>query len=99
MNTHSYSGGTTTHAEWGSGHPHLLITSDDVRLVHEILDDETRIGSGDDCQIRLDGIAAVHAIIRHDGHDDYDLEMIGSGQTSANAQNVTFKNTHTPPYP
>lgn len=84
MNTQE-SHGTTTHSDWGAGHPHLLITStDDTRLVHEITDDETRIGSGTDCQIRLAGIDAVHAIIRHDGHDDYDLEMVGPGQTSAN---------------
>jgi len=76
--------GTTTHAEWGAGHPHLLITLEDTHLVHEITEDETRIGSGADCQIRLEGIDPVHAIIRHDGHDDYDLEMVGPGQTSAN---------------
>ena len=83
MNTQEQRG-TTTHADWGAGHPHLLITSDDARFVHEIVDDETRIGSGTDCQIRLAGLAAVHAVIRHDGYDDYDLEMIGQGQTSAN---------------
>ncbi|MBS1907806.1 MAG: hypothetical protein JST33_14850 [Actinobacteria bacterium] len=83
MNTQEQRG-TTTHAEWGAGHPHLLITFEDTRLVHEITDDETRIGSGDDCQIRLEGIAPLHAVIRHDGHDDYDLEMVGPGQTSAN---------------
>lgn len=83
MNTQEQRG-TTTHADWGAGHPHLLITSDDVRRVHELTEDETRIGSGADCQIHLEGLAAVHAIIRHDGHDDYDLEMLGPGQTSAN---------------
>ena len=84
MNTQEQQRGTTTHAEWGAGHPRLLITSEDTRLVHEITEDETRIGSGADCQIRLTGIAPVHAIIRHDGHDDYDLEMGGPGETSAN---------------
>lgn len=84
MNTQEQPRGTTTHADWGAGHPHLLITREDTHLVHEITEDETRIGSGADCQIRLEGVAAVHAIIRHDGHDDYDLEMLAPGQTSAN---------------
>ncbi|MBS1699697.1 MAG: hypothetical protein JST25_15005 [Actinobacteria bacterium] len=84
MNTQERQNGTTTHAEWGAGHPHLLITYEDTHLVHEIVDDETRIGSGADCQIRLVGLAPLHAIIRHDGHDDYDLQMLAPGQTSAN---------------
>lgn len=83
-NTRTQQGGTTTHAEWGAGKPRLLVSSEDFRLLHEIVGDETRIGSAEDCQVRLPGIAAVHAIIRHDGHDDYDLEMLGPGETSAN---------------
>ena len=84
MSMHAQPSGTTTHADWGAGRPHLLITSDDTRLVHQLVDDETRIGSAGDCQIRLAGLAAVHAVIRHDAHDDYDLEMLAPGQTSAN---------------
>ena len=84
MKTQEQPRGTTTHAAWGAGHPRLLITSEVDRLVHEITEDETRIGSGAECQIRLAGLAAVHAVIRHDAGDDYDLEMLGPGQTSAN---------------
>ncbi|GAA4486762.1 FHA domain-containing protein [Microbacterium panaciterrae] len=84
MDTRSRPMGTTTHAEWGAGHPRLLISSDETRLVHDITADETRIGSAPDCEVSLPGLAPVHAIIRHDGHDDYDLELIGAGETSAN---------------
>ncbi len=90
-NTSSHQNGTTTHAEWGSGHPRLLISSEDDRLLHEITADETRIGSAEDCEIRLSGIAPVHAVIRHDGHDDYDLEMLGPGETSANIRKAAVE--------
>jgi hypothetical protein len=83
-NTQPHQSGTTTHAEWGSGHPRLLISSEDDRLLYEITTDETRIGSADACEITLSGIAPVHAVIRHDGQDEYDLEMLGPGETSAN---------------
>jgi hypothetical protein len=83
-NTRPQQAGTTTHAEWGSGHPHLLISSEDDRLVHQITTDETRIGSADECEVRLAGLDPVHAVIHHDGQDDYDLEMRGPGETSAN---------------
>ncbi|MGN8024594.1 FHA domain-containing protein [Microbacterium sp. 22242] len=86
MNTRVQPEGTTTHAEWGSGHPRLLISSEETRLVHELADDETRIGSSPDCEVSLPGIAPVHAIIRHDGLDEYDLELIGPGETSANLE-------------
>ncbi|MGN8024590.1 FHA domain-containing protein [Microbacterium sp. 22242] len=77
----------TTHAEWGAGRPHLLVTSDqEHRFVHHLVDEETRIGSGPDCQVRLAGLQPVHAIIRHDRHDDYDLSMLGPGETSANLE-------------
>ncbi|MDQ4213818.1 FHA domain-containing protein [Microbacterium capsulatum] len=75
---------STTHSEWGSGRPRLLITADDTHVLQEITADVTRIGSSEECDIRLPGISPVHAIIRHDGHDDYDLEMLGPGETSAN---------------
>ena len=36
---------TTTHAEWGAGNPHLLITRDDERTEYALDADVVRIGS------------------------------------------------------
>lgn len=74
---------TTTHADWGAGHPRLLIRGEDDRYVYEITSDLTRIGSSTDNEIVLPGADALHATITHDATDEYVLTMFGEGETNA----------------
>jgi hypothetical protein len=74
-------GPTTTHADWGSGHPHLIVTGDDVHHMFALTDD-VRIGSAPTCELQLDGIEPVHAEVRHDEHDEYVLILYGPAMTS-----------------
>lgn len=74
---------TTTHAGWGAGDPHLLISRGDDHFVHHLTTDETTIGSGAGCDVLLADIEAVHATITHDARDEYVLTMHAPGQTNA----------------
>jgi len=76
----------TTHADWGAGDPRLLVSSEQTRFVYEIPDGGATIGSAPDCGLHLEGTDPVHAVIRHDSHDEYVLEMRGPGETSANIE-------------
>ncbi|GAB3386578.1 hypothetical protein GCM10027568_05090 [Humibacter soli] len=73
---------TTTHAAWGAGHPRLLVASDDRRFVHEIDCDLTLVGSADDSDLVLRATDPLHAKITHDSIDEYELQMVGRGDTS-----------------
>ncbi|GAB6859379.1 FHA domain-containing protein [Microbacterium xylanilyticum] len=86
MNDTQEQTGPTTHAGWGAGHPRLLVSSQDSRLVFDIPDDGARIGSAQDCDLCLPGTDPVHASIRHDSNDEYVLSMHGEGETSANLE-------------
>lgn len=74
---------TTTHADWGAGHPRLHVRSELDRYTHEITADLTRVGSADDNEIVLPGTDAMHATITHDATDEYILTMFGEGKTNA----------------
>lgn len=74
---------TTTHAAWGSGDPHLRITRDDERWVHQLTTDIVNIGSAGGNQLILADADPVHATIVHDDHDEYVLTMHATGETSA----------------
>ncbi|MGB4137559.1 MAG: FHA domain-containing protein [Microbacterium sp.] len=74
---------TTTHAPWGAGDPHLLIVSEDERILFPLELDLVTIGSADGNHVQLDGTASVHATIRHDDRDEYVLTMHGPGETNA----------------
>ena len=75
---------STTHAEWGSGEPHLLVSGGDgVRETFSLTGDEVRIGSSPDCDLVLTGAEPVHATITHDERDEYVLTLHGEGETSA----------------
>lgn len=78
---------TTTHADWGAGRPRLLVASATSRFVFDIPDEDVvTIGSAADAGLRLPDTDPVHAVIRHDSHDEYALEMRGPGETSANVE-------------
>lgn len=68
---------STTHYVRGSGRPRLIFVVGsenwDGRPPREfnLLPGVTSIGSGTDCDLRLDGLDEAHAEIRHDGNDEY----------------------------
>ncbi|MCS5498103.1 hypothetical protein NY547_12705 [Cnuibacter physcomitrellae] len=79
---------TTTHYLPGSGRPRLIFVVGsenwDGRPPREfdLLPERTVIGSGPDADLRLPGLAAVHAEIRHEDDDEYvlyDIEPTGGG--------------------
>ncbi|WP_240977231.1 FHA domain-containing protein [Planctomonas sp. JC2975] len=72
----------TTHAGWGAGEPRLLVSGGDRRFVFDLDEDGIRIGSAADCDLRLEGLDALHAHIRHDDRDEYLLSLVGAGETT-----------------
>ncbi len=63
---------TTTHDPRGGGNPRMIMapppypTPEDRQEIFPLLDDVTTIGSDESCDIRLAGLQAWHAEIRHD---------------------------------
>jgi hypothetical protein len=75
--------GPTTHAPWGAGHPHLILTSGESRMVVDLVEDETTIGSVGGNTIELPGADPVHATISHDERDEYVLTLHGEGDMNS----------------
>lgn len=82
---------TTTHADWGAGHPRLLISSEHDRMIHDLSDDVTTIGSGADCVLRLPDTDPLHATVTHDERDEYVLSLHGEGEMNANPETAGVK--------
>ncbi|WP_243393008.1 FHA domain-containing protein [Microbacterium testaceum] len=79
---------TTTHYTPGSGRPRLIFAVGDSSWdgsrprEFDLLPTKTVIGSGEEADLRLPGLAPVHAEIRHEGDDEYVLygfDQIGGG--------------------
>ncbi|HWT32301.1 MAG TPA: FHA domain-containing protein, partial [Microbacterium sp.] len=83
---------TTTHATWGAGSPRLIITHDGLHHTFLLTDDHVRIGTAQDCELRLGGLAPVHAEIDHDEHDEYVLVLHGPADTSHNQTPIATVN-------
>ena len=77
---------TTTHAEWGSGNPHLIVTRDGERFEFALTVDTVHVGSADGNELRLPETDPVHAEIVHDDQDEYVLTLHGEGEMNANPQ-------------
>ncbi len=77
---------TTTHAGYGDGHPCLRLAmegrdwSGEPQPVFDLDREVTTIGSAPECDIRLDGLAPVHARVEHDERDDYLLVLLAPGE-------------------
>ena len=76
---------TTTHDPNRGGSPRLFIsrgphTPD--RHTIPLRDDVTTIGAGADCDIRLPGLEALHAVIQHDDRDEFVLVRRSSSPES-----------------
>lgn len=79
---------TTTHYTPGSGRPRLIFAVGDSSWdgsrprEFDLLPTTTVIGSGEGADLRLPGLAPVHAEIRHEGDDEYVLygfDAVGGG--------------------
>ena len=74
----------TTHSEWGSGAPHLLVSrGGEDRSIYDLTSDEVTIGSAEGSSLVLPGTDAVHATIVHDDRDEYVLTLHGAGEMNA----------------
>lgn len=66
----------TTHDPRRGGNPRLVLTTGnprlpaDRRVLFPLRAEVTRIGSGADCDIRLDGLEPIHAVVVHDENDE-----------------------------
>lgn len=80
---------TTTHGGYGEGHPVLVLAvgehgwSGERQPVFGLDHEVTTIGSAPDCDIRLAGLAPLHARIVHDERDDYVLALLAPGEAPA----------------
>ena len=81
---HSPGEPTTTHAEWGAGHPRLLVSDETERFVYALRDDRVRVGSATGNELSLPACEPLHATIRHDERDEYVLTLHGAGEMNAN---------------
>lgn len=75
---------TTTHATPGAGRPRLVFAvgtgswDDSVPYEFDLLPTRTRIGSGDDVDLRLPGLEPLHAeIVHREADDEYLLHAYG----------------------
>jgi hypothetical protein len=79
---------TTTHAERGEGNPRLIFIVGSENWdgtpprEFPLLEDTTRIGSGPDSDLQLDGLNPLHAEIVHDENDEYILVLHGAAGIS-----------------
>ncbi|WP_431796117.1 hypothetical protein [Microbacterium enclense] len=79
---------TTTHYTPGSGRPRLIFAVGSANYTgmrpreFDLLPTKTVIGSGDEADLRLPGLAPIHAEVRHEGDDEYVLygfDVVGGG--------------------
>ncbi|HEY6931959.1 MAG TPA: FHA domain-containing protein [Marmoricola sp.] len=81
-----------THA--GGGNPRLVLSSASSRLPesprpeYSLTRPVTMIGSDPDCDIRIDGLRPLHAVVRHDASDEYLLVDVSHGHTRVNGELV-----------
>jgi hypothetical protein len=86
---------TTTHDPAAGGRPRLIMAPSPTPLpgerqeVFPLANEVTTIGSAPECDIRLPGLAARHAEVRHDGRDEFVLvRLSGAGVTRVNGAPV-----------
>ena len=69
----------STHGQFGAGRPRLIFKvgsgdgHDFQPREFDLLDATTKIGSGPDMDLKLEGLAVFHAEVRHDEQDEYVL--------------------------
>lgn len=85
---------TTTHAQWGAGHPRLLVRSADARFEYPLTPDLVRIGSAEGSDVRLPDIAPLHATVQHDEQDEYVVTLHGEGEMNARTESAAKDGAH-----
>lgn len=79
---------TTTHDPRGGGNPRLIVAPrpdpwpGDRQPKFALRNDVTTIGSAESCDIRLPGLAPLHAEVRHDSDDEFVLVHLSRTQES-----------------
>lgn len=79
---------STTHDPRRGGNPRLVVTVGNKRLpdsgtlIHPLRKDVTTIGSDPACDIRLAGLAPIHAVVEHDEHDELVLHDRAGNRTT-----------------
>lgn len=86
---------STTHDPRRGGNPRLVLTVGNARLpesgkiIHPLRADVTTIGSDPACDIRLAGLAPLHAVVEHDQDDELVIiDRAGGRSTRVNGQPV-----------
>ncbi|MET3963176.1 hypothetical protein ABIE44_003110 [Marmoricola sp. OAE513] len=75
---------TTTHDPRRAGNPRLVLSAsnrglpDDARIVFPLLAETTTIGSGAGCDIRLPELEPLHAVVVHDGRDEFVVRRVAA---------------------
>jgi hypothetical protein len=72
---------SSTNAEFGAGRPRLIFKVGEgwdgtPPREFDLLEGTTRIGSGEDMDLQLDGLELFHAEIRHSAEDEYVLSRV-----------------------
>lgn len=77
---------STTHAAWGAGDPHLIVsnTTTEEHFNFPLQADLVTIGSDASCSLVLADTDPTHATVRHDDRDEYVLTLAGPGTMNAN---------------
>jgi hypothetical protein len=79
---------TTTHDPRGGGRPRLVFAlspwprAGEVQRVEFLTRARTTIGSGPDCDIQVDGLEPVHAVVERTADDEYVLTHVATSGTS-----------------
>lgn len=88
---------TTTHYTPGSGRPRLIFVvgsenwNGQMPREFNLLPGTTRIGSGAEADLVLEGLTPVQAEIRHDGNDEYVLYPLGEIASSASRDETSAR--------
>lgn len=91
----------STHANRGAGRPRLIFKvgseagHDPKPREFDLLDSTTRIGSGPDMHLKLEGLAHFHAEIRHDEDDEYVLYIHDSTDSQSEPASPTGETADT----
>jgi len=86
---------TTTHDPRHGGSPRLILAvgsygwPEGGRVIHPLRGARTTIGSGPDCDVRLEGLEELHAVVLHDADDELVLvDESGTATTRVNGMPV-----------
>lgn len=93
---------TTTHDPYGGGHPRLYLSDTRVSSVgrgvrvHALALGETVIGTAEECDLQLDGMSEIQAVVRRTADDEYEIVARGRVTPSyVNGRELPEQTLHT----